>query len=552
MKTPRWYQKRSVKKSLRAIKEKEVHPVIAVPTGAGKSLILCLITGGYLDENITRDVLILSHRSTILEQDLSALEEQFPEIEIGLYSAGLKSKLKKKITVAGIQSVWRKPKEFDNVGLVLIDEAHLVNTKNAGMYREFLKEIKANYVGLTATPFRLGHGYIYKGKGALFNNLAYDLTSTRNYNKLVDQGFLAKMFSYKTVLKLDVKKVKHLGGDFAKKDLSAKFDRDSITEIACTEIAKAMKKFNLKRGLIFAIDTKHADNISQYINEIGISCIAIHSKTGSGKNEAIKEFKSGKYQMAVGVEMLTTGLDIPEIDMIGLLRPTESASLHVQMIGRGGRPLYAEGFDISTLEGRKAAIKASVKQFCMILDFSGNIARLGPINDVHVIEKKKKKNGTGDPIMKTCPKCKVEHFAAVRKCNFCGHEFEFKTKLTLESTDIAVLAARKSIEKAVTSAGIWIDVNSIEYNIHSTKGKPSSLRVAYRCGFRKFYKYICIDHGYFPRHEAKKWVKAMMPENKKMPQNLKQLFAIKDSLKVPEKIFITRNGKWNEISKFEF
>ena len=82
MKKPRWYQKKSAKKTIKAIKEKEVHPVIAVPTGAGKSLILCMITGEYLDENIVKDVLILSHRSTILEQDLAALEEQFPDFEM--------------------------------------------------------------------------------------------------------------------------------------------------------------------------------------------------------------------------------------------------------------------------------------------------------------------------------------------------------------------------------------------------------------------------------------------------------------------------------------
>lgn len=551
MKRPRWYQKKSAKKTIKAIKEKDIHPVIAVPTGAGKSLILCMITSEYLNENIIKDVLVLSHRSTILEQDLAALEEQFPEIEIGLYSSGLKSKIKKKITVAGIQSVWRYPEKFDNVGLVLIDEAHLVNTKDAGMYRKFLSKIKANYVGLTATPFRLGHGYIYKGKGALFNTLAYDLTSTDNYNKLVNQGYLAKMFSYKTNLKMKVDDIGRLGGDFIKDQLSKKFDRNSITEIACTEIAKAMRKFDLRLGLIFAIDTKHADNISRYMNEIGINCVSIHSKAKDSKQKE-NDFKAGKYKMAVGVEMLTTGLDIPQIDMIGLLRPTESASLHVQMIGRGGRPYYAKGFDLSKMSQRKLAIKKGGKRFCAIMDFAGNIARLGPINDVHVIEKSKKKKGIGGPVMKTCPKCKMEHYGAVRKCNFCGHEFEFKNKLTLESTDAAVLAVKKRIEKAVTSNGIWLEVNSIEYNIHGVAGKPSSLRVTYRCGFRRFHEYVCIDHGYYPRHLAKEWIKKRLPENTKIPQNLRQLYANRDVLKIPKKIFVSKDEKWTKIEKFEF
>lgn len=551
-KRPRWYQSKSKRKGIKAIKKKDCHPIIAIPTGAGKSLILCLLTGEYLNENIVKDVLILSHRSTILEQDLAALEEHFPDFEMGLYSSGLKSKVKKKITVAGIQSVWRKPEEFENVGLVLIDEAHLVNTKDAGMYREFLGYLDANYIGLTATPFRLGHGYIYKGKGALFNELAYDLTSTENYNKLVNQGYLAKMFSHKTNLKLEIDGIGKVAGDYAKGQLAKKFDREAITEIACTEIKATMEKFNLKRGLIFAIDTKHADNISKYMNEIGISCVAIHSKLKDNK-EKEKDFKAGKYKMAVGIEMLTTGLDIPEIDMIGLLRPTASPSLHVQMLGRGGRALYAKGFDISKMKERKAAIKAGGKKFCMVMDFAGNIARLGPINDVHVEGKEnKREGGNGEAIMKTCPKCNMEHYGAVRKCNFCGHEFEFQTRLTLESTELEVIATRKRIEEKVTVNGIWLDVDSIEYNIHSRPNKVSSMRVIYRCGFRRFNEFICIDHGYFPRHQAKNWIRARFPENRKHPQNLRILYAQRDLLKIPKKIFVSKTDKWNEITNFRF
>ena len=549
-KFPRWYQGKAVRKIYKEIK-KGFHPIAVLPTGSGKSLTLCMIADRYLTDNILKDVLVLSHRSSILTQSLAALEEYFEGFEVGLYSSGLKSRTIKKITVAGIQSVWRKPELFENAGIIIIDECHLVNTKNAGMYRDFLGHLDAQYIGVTATHFRLGHGYIHKGKDALFNCLAYDLSSTENYNKLVNQGYLAKMFSYKTKLEMKIDGVGKVAGDYAKNQLAKKFDRDSITEIACTEIKTAMEKFKLKRGLIFAIDTKHADNIGKYMNSIGISCVVIHSKVKDSK-EKENDFKAGKYRMAVGIEMLTTGLDIPEIDLIGLLRPTASASLHVQMIGRGGRALYAKGFDISKMEERKAAIKAGGKKFCVIMDFAGNLARLGPINDVHIEEKKKRENGGGEAIMKTCPKCNMQNFGAARKCNFCGHEFEFQTKLTLESTELEVIAVRKRIEDKIDNSGIWLDIQSIEYNIHSRKDKISSLRVTYRCGFRRFNEFICIDHGYFPRHQAKNWIKVRWPENKKHPQNLRQLYAQRDLLKIPSRIFISKKDKWDEISKYDF
>lgn len=551
-KKPRYYQNRGAKKICASLM-KGHHPVGAFPTGSGKSLVLCMLTDKYLSFNIERDVLVLSHESNILKQDLGALEEYFDEMEIGLYSAGLDSKTIKKITVAGIQSVWKKPELFENVGLVIIDEAHLVNAKDSGMYRKFLKCLSAQYVGLTATPFRLGYGYIYKGDSALFNKLAYDLTSTENYNKLVSRGYLSKMYCIGTKLKLDTNKLPKQGGDFKESAMAVRFNKNSITEIACTEMTMAINKNKLKKILIFAIDIEHADNIAKQMNENGIKTIAIHSKSPQKKDKSIEKFKKNKYKCAVGIQMLTTGLDIPEIDLLGILRPTMSPSLHVQILGRGGRPLFAKGFDITLREERLQAIKEGGKPHCFVMDFAKNIARLGPINDVHVAEKKSRKGGSGEAITKICPKCKTEHFAAVKKCDFCGHKFIFKTKLSVESEEGEVIAKKKRKVISVRNTGTWLNVENIEYKIHSKKGKVSSLKVTYKSGILIFNKFICIDHGPKPRAIANRWIKLHFEENVRKPKNLRELYMCREDLKIPKRIYVSKeNSKFFSVNDYEF
>lgn len=554
-KIPRYYQRhaaRRVKKALsisisQALK---IHPVVALPTGTGKSLVICMVIDDYLSENITKDVLIISHRSTIIRQDFKALEEYFPNTEIGIYSAKIGIKEVRKITVASIQSIWKKPELFNNVGLVLIDEAHTVNTENTGMYREFLQYLEANYVGLTATPFRLGHGYIYKGKGALFNNLCYDLTSTENYNKLVEDGYLSKMFSYKTKLNFDTKGLGKRMGDFIPKQLSKKFDKDEITAIACSEIVKAMKKLDLNKCLIFAIDTEHADNINKKLNSYGVSSVSIHSNEKEHKKN-IRQFKQGEYKAAVSVEMMTTGLDDPEIDLLVLLRSTQSPSLHVQILGRGGRPLFACGYDITRKKGRLDAIENGGKPHCIVMDFAGNLARLGPINAVIVEDKEKKEGGSGEAITKECPKCEMRSYGAVRVCSKCGYEFQFESKLQFESSDGEIIRKRKFNEKPVTPEGTWLDVENVEYQINSRKGKPSSLKVSYRCGLRVFKEYVCIDHTGYARHRAKAWINWRLELNIRKPKNLRELYMIKHLLEKPRRIFIVKKESWDVITGYD-
>src|SRR4029079_8138707 len=105
--------------------------------------------------------------------------------------------------------------------------------------------------------------------------------------------------------------------------------------------------------------------------------------------------RAGEVRALVNNNILTTGYDDPTIDLIMVLRPTMSVVLWVQMLGRGTRPVFPPGYDSETLEQRMAAIMASGKFDCLVLDYAGNTRRLGPINDP-VIPAPPKSKGTRD------------------------------------------------------------------------------------------------------------------------------------------------------------
>ena len=305
---PRWYQSEATEVIIDIISDKNVHPIAAIPTGAGKTMIISMVIERYIKENPDKHIIILSHVSEILSQNYNHLKKHINE-PLGLYSAQLKSKTINRITVAGIQSVYKKPNQFGDVGLIIVDECHLVGDENTSMYRTFLAEFNANMVGLTATPYR-SRGYLHQIKNALFTEIAYDLTSTENFQRLIKEGYLCKLFSKATNTKLDVSGIKTIAGDYSVKELSKKFDTDEVTEMALREAIVTGK--NYKRWLIFAIDIEHAENIQDWLNDAGINTGIVHSKMEGDRKESLDMFRSGFYRAMVNVNVLTTGIDIPD------------------------------------------------------------------------------------------------------------------------------------------------------------------------------------------------------------------------------------------------
>ena len=150
--TLRYYQKDAYPAIVKYLSENEGHhPLLAYPTGAGKTIILSDIVKNAL-RDYDEHVLVLSHVKEVLEQDHQALDN-YLKMPIGLYSSGMNSNSREQVTVAGIQSMYNKHELFERYKIIIVDECHLIPPKGDGMYQKFFEEIGDHTrIGLTATP----------------------------------------------------------------------------------------------------------------------------------------------------------------------------------------------------------------------------------------------------------------------------------------------------------------------------------------------------------------------------------------------------------------
>ena len=533
----RWYQNEAAEAAFKdVISSPDIHPVIAAPTGSGKTPIICKLIEKIFNHNPFGKILVLSHSQSIVEQDHLSLEKYFDGFPIGLYAAGLESRIISSITVAQIQSAYRKPDLFKTFTTVIIDEAHAVTTKDTGMYRKFLAKIKANYIGLTATPFRTGHGYIYKGEDALFNKLSYDLTNFENFNRLIDEGFLCNLIPKRTELQYDRKKLtKTVAGDFSQKQSSEEFGREEITQQCVLETIHYGKK--LKKWLCFAIDIKHAELIKKLFEQKGIPAGVVHSKMEEDFKQVVNAHKNGDIKVLVNVDMLTTGYDDPEIDLIAMMRPTKSLIIHVQTMGRGSRVVYAPGYDLDSIQGRIDAIRNSIKPACLVLDFAHNTNSLGLVNALSV--KQHNKKGGSEAVTKLCPECDVYNPGAARHCINCGHEFVFKErlKLTASTTDIIKRKQEAPANKKIEELSGWVNVSDIQYKrYNSNRGNPDCLMVVYKTGMTQVKDFIPVESTGKAKYFAKHWINFRWNSMEPKPNNLTDLMLNLDKLKKPKQI----------------
>ena len=493
---------------------KKGNPLVVVPTAGGKSYIMSGFCKYVLEKWPGQKILIVSDTKEILKQDHDSLKKHLG-IEAGIYSAGLKSKTLKQITVAGIQSIYNKPEIFNQFNVILVDECHKIPHGKDGIYHKFFNQVKKRVIGLTATPFRTGGGFLHKGEGAFFSEIAYEVY----LRDLLDEGYVCKLTSKGTKTRLDPakKKIKKQAGDYIVKELSLEFDRVEITKNIVSELLSY--KDLRKKWLLFAIDIKHAENITRELNAAGIKTACVHSKMKSGRDEIVNEFKKDNsiYQALVSVAVLTTGFDCPAVDLIGLIRPTSSPVLHIQIIGRGLR--IANG-----------------KENCLVLDFAGNLGRLGPIDDPLI---KVKGKGTGEAIMKECEVCFEIVHAAVRICPECNTPFKFKHKLSTKTGNREVLTIYD-----------WHDIDNITYKRTIGRQKIPMLMVTYVCGRRRFSEYILFEHTGYALTKARKWWSER--SNRPFPKTAQEALNFSNSLKEPVSIRVKEAGKYPDIKKYNF
>ncbi len=448
----------------------EGHPCIVLPTGSGKSHIVAAICKDALTNWPETRILMLTHVKELIEQNAEKMLQHWPNAPLGIYSSSLRSRqLGEPITFAGIQSVRNRADEIGLVDLVLIDECHLVSHRNEGSYRKLIDALTAinpnlRVIGLTATPFRLGHGLI-TDEPALFSALIEPI----NIPELINLGHLAPLQSKITKAKLDTSGVKKRGGDFIESELQAAVDKEPLNKSVVEEVCELAK--DRKSWLFFCVGVAHAYHIRDELRAEGITAETIVGTTPKAERERIiADFKAGKIQALTNANVLTTGFDYPDLDCLVMLRPTMSASLYVQMAGRGMRP------------------KAHTDH-CLVLDFAGVVRTHGPI----IYVDPGRKAGNGEAPVKPCPECDELVHLSVMECPTCHYDFPPppKPKPKLHNDDIMAL---DGLDMRVTS---W----TWRRHISRASGKEM-LRVTYYGGLSDapISEYLTVTHpGYAGR-----------------------------------------------------
>ena len=393
------------------------NPCIVLPTGSGKSHVVAAICKDAIDNWPETRVLMVTHVKELIEQNAEKMLLHWPKAPLGIYSAGIgRKEAHQQITFAGIQSIRKKAHEIGHIDLMIVDEAHLISTNTDTSYRKLIDALKIinpalRVIGLTATPYRLGHGMI-TDKPAIFD----DLIEPTSIEALVEDKYLAPLRSKLTDTKLTVEGVHKRGGEYIEKELQDAVNKTHKNDGVVREVIKLAG--DRKAWLFFCAGVKHAYAIKDLLIQNGIVAECITGDTPKKeREEIISQFKSGRIRALTNANVLTTGFDYPDIDLIAMLRPTMSAGLYVQMAGRGMR------------------IKSHTDH-CLVLDFAGVVQAHGPITNVQPPNKPSK--GDGEAPVKVCPECDSLLPPAVRECPDCGYQFPppEEKKMKLHDVDI--------------------------------------------------------------------------------------------------------------------
>ena len=523
----RWYQQEACDATWESLKSQRGNPLIDLPTGSGKSLVLAELARKAVVDYAGR-VVILAHRKELLEQNAAKIAA-LCDIETGIYSAGLGSReIAQPIIVGGIQSIYTKAHELGRRHLVLIDEAHLTPKSDDGMYRTFLSELgkynpRLKIVGLTATPYRLDSGKLW-GPNELFSHVCY----RADVRRLIEEGFLSNLDNKPSTTQYDTSGLHTRLGEFVKRELEDLFADDSLVKQACAELVS--KSLYRKSIIVFCAGVDHAEQVRTTLE--GMTGERVECITGETpkliREAALESFGRGDYRFCVNVDVLTTGFDSPRIDCVAIMRATQSAGLFCQMVGRGLR-VYPG------------------KQDALIVDFGGNLKRHGPIDAVDYGKQSSKGSGESEAPSKTCPGCAEAVPAGLRQCE-CGFVFTFKSAELEEADEQSQILS----EPEVMEVEHWM------FSRHKKKDAPdapNTLRVTYMAPGdlgRVVEEWVCLNHSGFAGNKAQRWWDEHSAENLDEIAEALEVDRVGAALEIenrgyvrrPVQITVVRNGKW--------
>ena len=313
--------------------------LVVLATGMGKTWLSAFDVKQFK----AKRVLFVAHREEILLQAQRTFSELLT-LSTGFYNGKQRDK-NAECLFASIQTIGRSnhlkqfaPTAFD---YIIVDEFHHASAR---VYRQLLNYFEPQFLlGLTATPERTDQADIL---GLCDNNLVFE----RNLTQGIDQKTLVP-FHYYGIWDENVnyQAIPWRNGRFDPTALENKFATQKRADHALLQ----WQQYKQQRTLGFCISTKHADYMAAAFNNAGVKALSVHSQSKVRRNDALKQLEQRQVEVLFTVDLFNEGTDLPSIDTILMLRPSDSKILFLQQLGRGLR----------TLEG---------KTHLVVLDFIGN------------------------------------------------------------------------------------------------------------------------------------------------------------------------------------
>ncbi|KHD37130.1 DNA helicase [Clostridium acetobutylicum] len=317
--------------------------IVVAATGIGKTYLAAF------DSRSFKKVLFVAHRQEILEQAETAFKSVREDIATGFFSGGDKS-TDCDIVFATVQTLgqarYLSEEYFEKnyFDYIVIDEFHHAAAKN---YQNIINYFTPKFLlGITATPERMDNKDVFE---ICYYNVVYEVRLKEAINK----GWLVPFRYYGIFDETDYSKITFKNGKYNEEELEKAFMIEKRADL----ILSHYRKYNSEKALGFCSSRKHANYMAEYFCNNGIEACAVLSgdsmSYSMGRKEALEKLRQGKIKVIFSVDMFNEGLDVPNIDMVMFLRPTESAAIFLQQLGRGLR-------------------KSCDKKYLNVLDFIGN------------------------------------------------------------------------------------------------------------------------------------------------------------------------------------
>lgn len=370
--------------------------LLQAPTGFGKTVLVSHMLKNSRAKNCRAWFVV--HRRELVKQSIETLALG-ANLPLGVVAAGFRGNRHELTQVCGVQTLSKRRHLLPDPDLIVWDECHHVA---AGSWADiFAAYPKAVHIGLTATPERLDG----TGLGKWFE----DIITGPPVAQLIAEGWLTQYRLFAPGGP-DLSAVHTVAGDYNKKELAMAMAKTAVTGDALTHYLKHARG---RRAVVFMWSVESSQQMAQKFQEAGIPAAHLDGKTDDqARDRMIEDFRQGKLLVLTNVEIISEGFDLPAIEAVFLLRPTQSLSLYLQQVGRALR----------TSPGKTEAL---------IFDHAGNCRTHGLPDDERQWSLqgrvKSKANRDSCPV-RQCPKCFAMLSASKNLCKWCGFRFQVQSR----------------------------------------------------------------------------------------------------------------------------